>query len=112
MCFVANGGRRPFAPGLVAEEASSVSDGAGVHLLTLEPGANGRRPPFATKHVEVAYVMAGLLELRVGEAKETLHAGDTITLSGEPIAAWRNPGPEEARVLWIILPSDVRPPLN
>jgi transcriptional regulator with XRE-family HTH domain len=101
------------APGLVTEETATVSNGAGVHLLTFAPGTNGRRPPFATKQVEVAYVMTGLLELRVGEAKETLHAGDAITLSGEPVAAWRNPGPEDARVLWIILPSEVRtPPRN
>jgi hypothetical protein len=35
-----------------------------------------------------------------------LHAGDTILLSEEPVSSWRNPGPEEAQVLWAVL---VRP---
>jgi hypothetical protein len=35
-----------------------------------------------------------------------LHAGDTVLLSEEPVSSWRNPGPEEAEVLWAVL---VRP---
>ena len=31
-------------------------------------------------------------------------AGDALILSSEPLTAWRNPGPEEARVLWVLFP--------
>jgi len=94
--------RFPVAPGLAGEEVAG--SGTSIYLLTFAPGAHGRRPPFATKRHEVAVVLAGLLEIRVGGAKETLHAGDALVLSAEPIAAWANPGPEETKVLWTILP--------
>ena len=92
------------APGLRTEEVAETPSGSRVYLLTFAPGAAGRRPPFTTKRSEVAVVLSGLLEVRLGEAKETLQAGDAIFLSAEPVAAWRNPGPEGARVLWSILP--------
>lgn len=96
--------RITIAPGLTAEEVAETPSGARIHLLTFAPAATGRRPPFATKRHEVAVVIAGLLEVRVGEGRETLHAGDALVLSAEPVGVWRNPGPEEARVLWAILP--------
>jgi len=104
---VSRRGARPaasIAPGLKAEMVAEAPSGARVHLLTFAPGASGRRPPFITKRGEVAVVMSGLLEIRVGGAKETLQVGDAAVLTDEPLTAWRNPGPEEARVLWSILP--------
>ncbi len=92
------------APGLTAEEVADVATGAKVYLLTFAPGAAGRRPPFATKHDEVAVVISGALEVRVGETREALQAGDALVLSAEPVGTWRNPGQQETRVLWAIIP--------
>ncbi len=92
------------APGLRAEDVAETASGGHLYLLTFAPGAAGRRPPFRTKRDEVAMVVAGVLEVRASRSNETLQAGDALVLSTEPVTAWRNPGPEEARVLWCILP--------
>jgi len=52
----------------------------------------------------VAMIVAGVLEIWASRSNETLQTGDALVLSTEPVTAWRNPGPEEARVLWCILP--------
>lgn len=104
---LARRGTRPavaLAPGLVAEEVARSHGGGEVHVLTLAPGAQGRKPPFPTKRAESVVVMSGLLEVRVGEARETLQTGDALVLSTEPLSGWRNPGPQETRVLWVLLP--------
>jgi hypothetical protein len=56
-----------------------------------------------TKREEIVAVLGGILEVRVGEGRETLHAGDAILLTDEPVAWWRNPGPEEAFLFWSVL---------
>ncbi len=91
------------APGLTVEEVVRASGGTRVYQVAVAPGAAGRRPPFATKREEVLLVQAGVIEVRVGQARETLHAGDALVLSAEPVSGWRNPGPEEARALWMVL---------
>jgi len=49
-------------------------------------------------------MLSGLLEIRVGEANESLHAGDAAVFSDEQLRAWHNPGADEATVLWLVLP--------
>ena len=99
------GGRdvRSRAAGLTSEEVARTPRGHRVFLLRVEPGASGRKPPFATKREELVVMLEGLLELRIGEARELLHAGDAIVLTSEPITSWRNPGPSVAQILWEIL---------
>ena len=92
------------APGLEAEELAGAPAGTEFFLLTFAPGASARRPPFATKRSEVLVVISGVLELRIGEGRESLQAGDAMVLSSEPVGSWRCPGPDQARVLWTILP--------
>jgi DNA-binding XRE family transcriptional regulator/quercetin dioxygenase-like cupin family protein len=92
------------APGLRTEEVLDAPDGARVSLVRVDPGASGRRPPFPTKRREVVVVIAGVLELRIGDATEALHAGDAIVVETEPVAGWRNPSPEEAVAVWTVLP--------
>lgn len=100
------GGRpsRALRPGLSSELLQETADGAAFHLLEFAPGASGRLPPFPTKHEEIAVLIDGVLELRVGQATESLQAGDAIRLASEPVAAWRNPSAERARAIWAILP--------
>jgi transcriptional regulator with XRE-family HTH domain len=96
---------RRVAPGMVAEELAH-TPGHRILLVRMAPQTSGQRTPFATKREEVVAVLRGILEVRVGESQEVLHAGDTILLSEEPVISWRNPGPEEAEALWAVL---VRP---
>jgi transcriptional regulator with XRE-family HTH domain len=92
------------APGLDAEEIAHLPGKTTVSLLRFGAGQAGNRAPFATKQDEVVVVIGGVLELRVGEQKEILHAGDAAVISTEVVSAWRNPGPEETVVLWSRLP--------
>ena len=93
---------RRFAAGMVAEELAHTS-GHRILLVRVAPEATGRTVPFVTKRDEAVVVLGGVIEVRVGEAQEVLHAGDAILLSEEPIASWRNPGPQEAELLWTVL---------
>jgi quercetin dioxygenase-like cupin family protein len=92
--------------------AEEIADTVGhrVLLVRVAPGATGRRTPFVTKREEIVAVLGGILEVRVGEGRETLHAGDAILLTDEPVAWWRNPGPDEAFLLWSVLLVGGNPP--
>ena len=98
------GARQPrrIAPGMVAEELAHTPTHR-ILLVRVSSRASGRRTPFVTKRDEVLAVLRGILEVRVGEAHEVLHAGDAMLLSEEPVASWRNPGPDEAEMLWAVL---------
>lgn len=100
------GGRRAVevAAGLRREDLVEVPPGGRVALLSFAPGAGGREPPFSTKRREVVVVLEGVLELSVRGSVTTLHAGDAAVLATEPLSGWRNPGPEEAKALWLVLP--------
>lgn len=76
----------------------------GAHLVRFPPDASGSGAPFPTKQREFVVVLDGVLELRVGQATEALQAGDAALVSGQPVAAWSNPGTLEARALWMMLP--------
>ncbi|MGH2809189.1 MAG: helix-turn-helix domain-containing protein [Actinomycetota bacterium] len=100
------GARRPerFAPGVESESVFTQPGGFEAHLIAFAPGASGRRPLFPTKRPEFVAVNEGILQLRVGEAKEVLHAGDAAWIADQPIAGWSNPSPTVTRVMWIVLP--------
>ncbi len=87
---------------MTAEELANTSSHR-ILLVRVAPETTGRTVPFVTKRDEAVVVLRGVMEVRVGEAQEVLHAGDSILLSDEPIASWRNPGPEEAELLWTVL---------
>lgn len=74
------------------------------HVVRIPPDASGSGPPFATKQREFLVVLEGVLELRVGQTTEALQAGDAALVTGQPVAAWSNPGTLEARALWMMLP--------
>lgn len=52
---------------------------------------------------EAGYVISGALDLWIGENLFQLQAGDAFRFRGEPYR-WRNPGTEEAVVIWVIAP--------
>lgn len=52
---------------------------------------------------EGGYIVSGTLDLWIGEHCYTLHPGDSFHFAGQPYR-WRNPGTEEAVVIWTIAP--------
>jgi DNA-binding XRE family transcriptional regulator/quercetin dioxygenase-like cupin family protein len=104
---VARRGNRPqhtIAPGVEAEQLVGSSTGPGMQLVRFARGSSGRRPPFTTKLSEVVVVVSGVLELRIGDGTEALHAGDAIEISTETIASWRNLAPHETVAIWSMTP--------
>ena len=72
-----------------------------VHSL-FEPGAELSEP--VTRPTEEAgYIIEGSFELRVGDRRFTLGAGDSFRFKGEP-DRWRNPGPGRTLIVWVIAP--------
>lgn len=52
---------------------------------------------------EAGYLVAGHLDLWIGEKLFNLHPGDSFRFRGEPYR-WRNPGDEPCVVIWVISP--------
>jgi len=52
---------------------------------------------------EAGYLVAGRLDLWIGERLFHLHPGDSFRFAHEPYR-WRNPGPEPAIAIWVIAP--------
>jgi transcriptional regulator with XRE-family HTH domain len=56
--------------------------------------------------VELAYVLQGSLEMRVGAETHVIEEGDTFTYSPRDPHTWRNPSDsEDAVVLWFAVPN-------
>lgn len=72
----------------------------------IPPGVGAGDEPYTfPADVEVAYVLAGTLELRVGEDVYVLESGRALTYSPRAPHTWRNPSEEDAVVLWITVPN-------
>ena len=52
---------------------------------------------------EAGYLIAGTLDIWIGERSFTLYPGDSFRFSHEPMR-WRNSGNETAVVIWVIAP--------
>ena len=52
---------------------------------------------------EVGYLLAGRLELEIGERRFTIQPGDSFRIRGEP-HRWRNPYDDPAVAIWVIAP--------
>lgn len=67
-----------------------------------EPGAE--LAEFQTRPTEeAAYLIAGNLDIWIGERFFELNPGDSFRIVGEP-HRWRNPGPDPAVAIWVIAP--------
>jgi transcriptional regulator with XRE-family HTH domain len=76
-----------------------------VILSVIEPGGGSGDEPYAhDSDEECVIVLRGRLEFRVGSDRYMLEEGDSIVFESR-IPHWnRNPGPEQAEVLWITTP--------
>lgn len=72
----------------------------------IEPGGNGGEELYSLAcDAECAYVLSGTVELVLEDHAETLTAGDAMTFPGNSPHTWRNPGPRQCKVLWILAPA-------
>jgi transcriptional regulator with XRE-family HTH domain len=89
--------------GLVEELLSPDVGGSFETILsTFAPGAELAAPQHRQTE-EAGYVVAGELELWVGDRHFLLRAGDGFRFRDEP-HRWRNPGTVPAEVVWIVSP--------
>jgi transcriptional regulator with XRE-family HTH domain len=88
----------------LTEELLSPDLGGEFEMLrsVFAPGAE--LPEFQTRDTEEAgYLVSGSLDLWIGARLFRLRPGDSFRFSREPYR-WRNPGIEEAVVIWTITP--------
>ena len=89
----------------LTEELMSPSLGGPLELImsVLEPGADSGEA-YSHKADEAGVVVAGELELWVGELHFNLGLGDSFAFSGTIPHRWRNPGNGTTQVVWAITP--------
>jgi uncharacterized cupin superfamily protein len=67
-------------------------------------GGSGEEPYTHGAETEFILMLAGEIELTLGEERHRLSEGDAITFSGDVPHAFVNPGQTEARVIWVYSP--------
>jgi transcriptional regulator with XRE-family HTH domain/KaiC/GvpD/RAD55 family RecA-like ATPase len=75
-----------------------------VLLVRIAPGKKLGGHFLAHKGEEIGYLLSGQLEMTVNNRRHEVKAGDTLHLAREIPGQWRNPGEEEAELLWLQLP--------
>jgi transcriptional regulator with XRE-family HTH domain len=69
---------------------------------TFRPGSRRDRPVTRPTQ-EVAYMVSGQLDIRIGDTDFTVAAGDSFRIRGEPYG-WANPYTDPAIAIWVISP--------
>ena len=71
------------------------------YLIEIPPETTVPAHFFIHKGEELGYLVSGKLEFKMKKTLHTAASGDIISLTQEAPSLWRNPGPDEARLLWI-----------
>jgi transcriptional regulator with XRE-family HTH domain/KaiC/GvpD/RAD55 family RecA-like ATPase len=71
------------------------------YLIEIPPETTVPAHFFIHKGEELGYLVSGKLEFKMKKSVYTAASGDIISLTQEAPSLWRNPGPDEARLLWI-----------
>jgi transcriptional regulator with XRE-family HTH domain len=97
--------RLDYSAGVVDELLSPNLTGA-LELLSCRfpPGASSGEEPYSHLGEEAGVVIRGRLELWVDGRTVTLEAGDSFGFKSALPHRYRNPGPDEAEVIWAITP--------
>jgi transcriptional regulator with XRE-family HTH domain len=97
--------RLDYSAGVVDELLSPNLTGA-LELLSCRfpPGASSGEEPYTHSGEEAGVVLRGRLELWVDGRMVTLEAGDSFGFQSALPHRYRNPGPDEAEVIWAITP--------
>jgi len=106
--FVVRGNRRrrlDYAPGIVDELLSPTLSGA-LELLRsrFPPGSSSGEAPYTHNGEEAGFVIRGKLELWIDGKSFVLEAGDSFGFPSSLPHRYRNPGDEEAEVIWAMTP--------
>jgi transcriptional regulator with XRE-family HTH domain len=119
-------GANPYAPGLVLRAGQrpiattdSIRQGHGVHYERLVPFGAGnllegnihvvaqdgsKQDPITHQGETLGYLIQGQLELSIEGTTYVLNAGDSFFFKNHLTNSYRNPGVQEARVLWVNTP--------
>ncbi|MCP3922891.1 MAG: helix-turn-helix domain-containing protein [Desulfobacterales bacterium] len=71
------------------------------YIIEILPGKKLSSHFFKHKGEEVGYMLSGKLNITAENSVYTARTGDLIYLSTSMPSQWKNPGPDEAKVLWI-----------
>jgi transcriptional regulator with XRE-family HTH domain len=72
-----------------------------VHLDARESAG----PPDARSGTGIVAVVGGLVQVKVGDQTPTIRQGEVLVAESHRIDAWRNLGPSEAVMFWIVFPA-------
>ena len=119
-------GSDPDSPGIVQRArqrpitmTDPIRKGKGVHYERLVPFGAGnllegnihviapggaKQDPITHQGETMGYVIQGNLELTIDDTPYLLHTGDSFFFKNHLTNSYRNPGPREARVLWVNTP--------
>jgi transcriptional regulator with XRE-family HTH domain len=95
-------------PGVIYERLAQVDDGehAGIeaYMISIEPGANTAGTEYGHQGWELGVVKSGRAEIRVGNSKNVLKPGDSISFRSDSPHVVSNPGKDTLQVFWVITP--------
>jgi len=93
-----------FGPDIRIEQRAPSDAAMDCQKWTLQPGA-GSEDAYSHEGEEFIYVLRGLLEITLdGHERHLLYPGDNIYFDSTRIHSWRNPGEEEAVLIWVNTP--------
>ena len=75
--------------------------GLRAYLVHLPPRASGS-PHLAHKGVELVAVASGLVQVVLASGRPVLRRGEVLLVEATTIESWRNLGPSEATLFWIL----------
>ena len=97
--------RIDYSTGIVDELLSpSLKGSLELVLCRLAPGASSGEEPYSHSSEEAGVIVRGRLELWVDGQSVLLEAGDSFGFESTRPHRYRNPGPDEAEVVWAITP--------
>ncbi len=97
--------RIDYSTGIVDELLSpSLKGSLELVLCRLAPGASSGEEPYSHSSEEAGVIVRGRLELWVDGQSVLLETGDSFGFESTRPHRYRNPGPDEAEVVWAITP--------
>ncbi len=97
--------RIDYSTGIVDELLSpSLKGSLELVLCRLAPGATSGEEPYSHSSEEAGVIVRGRLELWVDGQSVLLETGDSFGFESTRPHRYRNPGPDEAEVVWAITP--------
>jgi transcriptional regulator with XRE-family HTH domain len=100
-------GERPLIPGAISLERITLPVDNGLLQANIHIVAPGEASDGLIDHLgeEVGYVLEGTIELVLGGATYTLHAGDSFYFASDTPHGYRNGGEVVARIFWVNTPA-------